>query len=55
MEILNQIAVLRPKSEACDGNTPFRWGTRITEELNETSGELLVGNVCSFFKVNPEK
>lgn len=42
MEILNQKALLRPKSEACDGNTPFRWGARIKEAFNEASGELLL-------------
>lgn len=33
MEILNQKALLRPKSEARDGNIPFRG--EINEALNE--------------------
>lgn len=31
MEILNQKALLRSKSEACDGNAPFRAGTQLEE------------------------
>lgn len=37
MEILNQKALLRPKSEACNGNNPFRGGTQIKEAFNEAS------------------
>lgn len=51
MEILNQKALLRPKSEAYDGNIPFRWGIQM---FYEALGDIIAGKKI-VLKVNSKK